>query len=70
MEPSPLTGRAQAISMSSDPDAASGGERDLVDPATVVEDMASAVERVRRMATTVFNGDAALFADGSDETPT
>jgi tRNA C32,U32 (ribose-2'-O)-methylase TrmJ len=37
--------------------------RDVVEPATVVEDMASAIGRVRRMAATVFEGDAALFAD-------
>jgi len=29
--------------------------------------MASAVERVRRMAATVFSGDAALFNDATDE---
>jgi hypothetical protein len=32
--------------------------------------MASAIGRVRRMATTVFEGDAALFADRSPESPT
>ena len=36
--------------------------QDLVEPAAVVAAMASAVERVRRMAATVFKGDAALFA--------
>ena len=56
--------------MSDAPDDASLGDRDVLEPATVVEDMASAIERVRRMATTVFQGDAALFADGSDEAPT
>lgn len=44
-------------------------DRDLLEPATVVEDMASAVDRVRRMARTVFHGDAALFAE-EHETPT
>jgi hypothetical protein len=29
--------------------------------------MASAVDRVRRMAATVFRGDAALFDDATDE---
>lgn len=37
--------------------------RDVLEPATVVQDMASAVGRVRRMAMTVFEGDAALFTD-------
>ena len=41
--------------------------RDLVEPANVVAAMASAVERVRRMATTVFRGDAALFAEAKHE---
>jgi hypothetical protein len=36
----------------------------VVEPSTVVEAMASAVDRVRRMARTVFEGDAALFAEG------
>jgi hypothetical protein len=36
----------------------------------VVEAMASAVDRVRRMATTVFRGDAALFEDPPDEATT
>jgi hypothetical protein len=40
---------------------------DLVEPSRVVEAMASAVDRVRRMATNVFKGDAALFADRSGE---
>jgi hypothetical protein len=56
--------------MSADPGDGSAPDRDLPEPATVVQDMASAVERVRRMATTVFQGDAALFANGSPEGPT
>jgi len=40
---------------------------DLVEPSSVVEAMASAVDRVRRMATEVFRGDAALFAEHSGE---
>ena len=40
---------------------------DLPEPSKVVEAMASAVDRVRRMATDVFKGDAALFADQSGE---
>jgi len=40
-----------------------------VEPAKVVETMASAVDRVRRMARTVFDGDAALFADSDDAGP-
>ncbi|MCA1842992.1 MAG: hypothetical protein LC792_07330 [Actinobacteria bacterium] len=42
------------------------GTPDTPDPAeaeNVVASMASAVERVRRMAATVFDGDDALFAD-------
>ncbi|HYH52028.1 MAG TPA: hypothetical protein VEG38_20980 [Acidimicrobiia bacterium] len=35
------------------------------EPGNVVAAMASAVERVRSMATTVFEGDADLFAEGS-----
>lgn len=56
--------------MSDNPEAASVGDPDLLEPAAVVEDMASAIERVRRMATTVFQGDAALFADGSHNAST
>ena len=57
--------------MNCDPDAAAPDEtRDVLEPATLVEDMASAVERVRRLAMTVFKGDAALFADGPHESPT
>lgn len=57
--------------MNCDPDAAASDEtRDAFEPATVVEDMASAVERVRRLAMNVFRGDAALFADGPPESPT
>jgi hypothetical protein len=40
---------------------------EVVEPSSVVEAMASAVERVRRMAATVFIGDAALFDDATDE---
>jgi hypothetical protein len=36
------------------------------EPANVVAAMASAVERVRFMAKTVFNGDADLFADSPE----
>jgi hypothetical protein len=36
---------------------------DVAEPENVVASMASAVERVRRMAATVFDGDDALFAD-------
>jgi hypothetical protein len=42
----------------------------VVDPSSVVEAMASAVDRVRRMATTVFRGDAALFADSTHDATT
>jgi tRNA C32,U32 (ribose-2'-O)-methylase TrmJ len=55
---------------SNDPHCASVSGQDPFEAATVVEDMASAVERVRRMAATVFQGDAALFADGPYEAPT
>jgi len=48
--------------MTSDPDAALSPSQDPVEPAAVVAAMASAVARVRRMAATVFRGDAALFA--------
>jgi hypothetical protein len=50
-----------------DPDVAPTPARDLVDPTRVVAAMASAVHRVRRMATTVFQGDADLFADPTHE---
>ncbi len=36
------------------------------EPANVVAAMASAVERVRSMATTVFEGDADLFGDAAE----
>ena len=36
------------------------------EPANVVAAMASAIERVRSMATTVFEGDADLFADPAE----
>ena len=36
------------------------------EPANVVAAMASAVERVRSMATTLFEGDADLFADPAE----
>ena len=56
--------------MNRNPDAGASAEtRDVVEPAAVVEDMASAVERVRRLATTVFKGDAALFAEGPHDGP-
>jgi hypothetical protein len=51
--------------MSDDPKDSCLRDPDLLEPAAVVEDMASAIERVRRMATTVFQGDAALFAEES-----
>ena len=38
-----------------------------LEPRSVVAAMASAVERVRSMAKTVFSGDADLFADGPDK---
>lgn len=41
--------------------------RDLIDPAAVVSAMAAAVRRVRRMAATVFEGDAALFGKEKPE---
>jgi len=57
--------------MNCDPDAAASDEtRDVLEPATLVEDMASAVRRVRRLAMNVFKGDAVLFADGTHEGPT
>ena len=44
---------------------------DLVDPAGLVVAMASAVEHVRQLAATVFDGDAVLFADPTgDDQPT
>ena len=56
--------------MNSDPHPpAPDDRRDVLEPATVVEDMASAVSRVRRMAMNVFKGDAALFTDGTRESP-
>jgi hypothetical protein len=62
---------AGEIEMNCDPDAAASDEtRDVLEPATLVEDMASAVGRVRRLAMNVFKGDAALFADGPHEGPT
>jgi hypothetical protein len=42
----------------------------VVEPSSVVEAMASAVDRLRRMAATVFRGDAALFDDRNDEATT
>jgi hypothetical protein len=64
------TDLAGEIEMNCDPDAAASDEtRDVLEPATVVEDMASAVGRVRRLAMDVFKGDAALFADGTQESP-
>ena len=39
---------------------------DVVEPTAAVAAMASAVERLRRMAATVFKGDAALFAGSTD----
>jgi hypothetical protein len=39
----------------------------VVEPSRVVEAMASAVDRLRRMATTVFSGDAALFEDAAND---
>ena len=56
--------------MDCDPDPPAPDDSRDVEPATVVEDMASAVGRVRRMAMTVFEGDAALFTDGPQESPT
>jgi len=44
-------------------DLTSNTTSDVVEPSRVVEAMASAVDRVRRMALTVFSGDAALFED-------
>ena len=38
-----------------------GLTQQVIDPAAVVAAMASAVDRIRRMAATVFEGDAALF---------
>jgi hypothetical protein len=38
------------------------------EPAHVVAAMASAIERVRSMAKTVFDGDADLFANPGDDT--
>src|SRR5687768_15121609 len=46
---------------------ATSNPTEVVEPSSVVEAMASAVERVRRMAATVFRGDAALFDDTTDE---
>jgi hypothetical protein len=48
---------------------ATSSSEDYVEPAAVVRAMACAVERVRRMAVNVFNGDAALFADARRQTP-
>jgi hypothetical protein len=58
--------------MSSDAgeDVGPGPAPEDVDPASVVAAMASAVEHVRQLATTVFQGDAALFADPTEDPPT
>ena len=56
--------------MNCDPDPPAPDESRDVQPAAVVEDMASAVSRVRRMVMTVFEGDAALFTDGAEESRT
>lgn len=56
--------------MNCDPDPPAPDDSRDVEPATVVEDMASAVGRVRRMVTTLFEGDAALFTDRPEESPT
>jgi hypothetical protein len=42
---------------------------DDAEPENVVASMASAVERVRRMAATVFDGDDALFSDSDRPQP-
>lgn len=47
--------------------ATSNASSEVVEPSSVVEAMHSAVVRVRRMAATVFRGDAALFDDTTDE---
>jgi len=39
----------------------------VVEPSSVVDEMASAVDRLRRMAMTVFHGDDALFAETADD---
>jgi len=46
---------------------ATAAPTEVVEPSSVVDAMASAVDRVRRMAATVFRGDAALFDDSTDE---
>lgn len=67
----PPAGGGLQFEMNCDPDAVVPDEsRDALEPAAVVKDMASAVGRVRRMAMTVFTGDAALFAEGAQGTPT
>jgi hypothetical protein len=48
-------------------DLASNATGEVVEPSSVVAAMASAVDRVRRMATTVFRGDAALFEDRAND---
>ena len=57
------------MSPDADEDTSADSASDLVDPASVVVAMASAVEHVRQLATTVFKGDAALFADSAEDDP-
>jgi hypothetical protein len=55
------------MSSEGDEDIGPSRARDLVDPASVVAAMASAVEHVRQLAATVFKGDAALFDDPTED---
>ena len=58
------------MSSEGDEDISPSRARDLVDPASVVAAMASAVEHVRQLAATVFKGDAALFGDPTEDPQT
>jgi hypothetical protein len=52
--------------MTGDPDMDGTPRHDSPEPRHVVAAMASAVERVRSMAKTVFRGDADLFAETAE----
>jgi hypothetical protein len=63
IRPLPVRAVSPAVRRESGADPSPDTLGEVVEPSRVVEAMASAVDRVRRMATTVFKGDAALFAD-------
>lgn len=52
--------------MTGEPEVNGTPTQDGPEPGSVVAAMASAIERVRSMAKTVFDGDADLFSDSSD----